>query len=83
MLVHLYQELHEVVYRGRGSLAVGVTLLHIWAWEHLPVTRPLSLRFRVVDQLYMFMYSGMMSQPHLGKLEWWRRALDDLDAVIW
>lgn len=31
----------------------------------------------------MFMYSGMMSQPHLGKLEWWRRALDDLDAVIW
>lgn len=24
-----------------------------------------------------------MSQPHLGKLQWWRRALDDLDTVIW
>lgn len=24
-----------------------------------------------------------MCLPHLGKLEFWRRALDDLDTVIW
>lgn len=24
-----------------------------------------------------------MSQPHLGKLDFWRQALDDLDIVIW
>lgn len=47
------------------------------------MTRSVSLRFWAVDQPYMFMYSGMMSQPHLGKLEWWRQALDDLDAMIW
>lgn len=61
VLSHLYQDLHEVAYRGVGSLGVGITLLHIWAWEHLPVTRPVSLRFQAVDQPYVYMYGGMMS----------------------
>lgn len=83
MLVHLYRDLHDVVYHEISSLGVGITLLHIWAWEHLLISRPMCLRFRAIDQLYVYMYGGMMTQPRLGKLEYWRRALDELDIVIW
>lgn len=41
------------------------------------------MRFRAIDQSYVFMYGGLMTHPHLGKLEFWCRALDDLDRVIW
>lgn len=82
VLAHLYKDLHEAVYREARSQGVGITLLHIWAWEHLPITWPVCLRFRAIDQPYVYMYGGLMSQPHLGK-EFWRRALDDLDTIIW
>lgn len=37
MLVHLYDELHHIVY-GRGqSFAIGCSLLQIWAWEHFAI----------------------------------------------
>lgn len=72
-----------MVYRERSSLGVGISLLHMWAWEHLPATWHVSLRVGVGDQPYVYMYGGMMSQPHLGRLDWWWRALDDLDIVIW
>lgn len=71
VLAHLYKEIHEAVYREMRSLAVRITLLHIWAWEHLPVTWPVCLRFRAIDQSYVYKYGGMVSQPHLGKLEFW------------
>lgn len=58
-------------------------MLHIWAWEHLLVTHLVCLRFTAIDQPYIFMYGGLTIQPHLEKLEFWRRALDDLDMVIW
>lgn len=37
MLGHLYRELHQVVYRGYMSLSTRVTLLQVWAWEHIAV----------------------------------------------
>lgn len=79
----LPQDLHEAVYRESRLLGVGITLLHIWAWEHFLVTRLVCMMFREIDQPYVFMYGGLMTQPHLGKLEFWQRALDDLDRVIW
>lgn len=83
MLVHLYKDLHEALYQESRSLGVGIMLLHIWAWEHLPVTWPVCMRFRVIDEPYVFLYGGLMTHPHLGKLEFWPHALDDLDRVIW
>lgn len=41
MLAHIYHEMHEIVYHERKSMAVGVYVLRIWAWEHLLVTRPI------------------------------------------
>ncbi|XP_059066361.1 protein MAIN-LIKE 1-like [Cryptomeria japonica] len=38
MLAQLYHDMHLVVYREYASLSAGVTLLHIWVWEHIAVT---------------------------------------------
>lgn len=61
VLAHLYMDLHEVVYHGITLLGVGITLLHIWAWENLPIMRPMCMRFRAIDQPYIYMYGGMMT----------------------
>lgn len=38
ILVHLYHDLHQVVYLRALSLSIGVILLQIWTQEHLPIT---------------------------------------------
>lgn len=43
MLAQLYHDMHLVVYREYASLSAGVTLLHIWAWEHIAVTQPVGV----------------------------------------
>ena len=41
MLAHMYHEMHEIAYRGAKSMAAGVIVLQVWAWEYLPVLRPI------------------------------------------
>ena len=41
MLAHLFHEMHEAVFHERKTMAAGVYVLQIWAWEHLPVCRPI------------------------------------------
>lgn len=69
MLAHLYRDLHQVVYLGYTSLSVEVTLLQVWAWEHIPVVRPLLDRDRPVGQAYAYGYTWIVVQHKLGKLE--------------
>lgn len=83
ILAHLYKDLHEVVYLSYESLSAGVTLLQVWAWEHIPIARPLVDRDRPVGCMYAYGYRGTVVQHKLGKLEHWRRVLDDIDMVIW
>lgn len=72
-----------MVYDDATSLASGCSLLQIWAWEHISVTHPLGLRFKPVGALFVMMYNQVASQLMLGKLESYRQALDDMDAVVW
>jgi hypothetical protein len=83
LLAHLYRELHLFVYRGSSSLAADVTLLQIWAWEHIAVARPLTHRQRPEGRPYSHMYCHRLVQRKLCKLEYWRQVFDDLDTVIW
>lgn len=69
MLAHLYRELHQVVYLGYMSLLAGVTLLQVWAWEHISAARPLVDRDRPVGRAYSYGYTGIVVQCKLGKLE--------------
>lgn len=39
LLDHMYHEMHEISYQEVKSMAVGVLVLQIWAWEHIPVCR--------------------------------------------
>lgn len=83
MLAHFYKYLHQVVYLGYNSLLAEVTLLQVWAWEHIPIVRPLADRDRLVGHSYAYGYTGIVVQHKLGKLEHWRRVLDDIDTIIW
>ena len=46
LLAHLYHNLHDVAYREGSSLSTGVTLLHVWAWEHIYITCLVHMRFQ-------------------------------------
>lgn len=37
LLTHMYHEMHELIYHEGKSMAVGVLVLQIWAWEHIPI----------------------------------------------
>lgn len=60
MLAHLYRELHQVVYLGYTILSVGVTLLQVWAWEHIPIARPLVDRDRPIGRAYAYGCTGIV-----------------------
>lgn len=83
MLAHLYRDLHQVVYLGYSNLSARVTLLQVWAWEHILTARPLADRDRPVGCAYAYKYQGVVVQCKLGKLENWRRVLDDINMVVW
>lgn len=40
-------------------------------------------RDRLAGWAYAYGYRGLVVQHKLGKLEHWRRVLDDIDTVIW
>ena len=71
------------MYGEGASLLAGVTLLHIWAWEHISITCPIHMRFRGVGQPYVHLYSSIFSQPKLGNLEHWPYVFDTLDTMTW
>lgn len=39
MLAQLYHEMHTMAYLHDKALSAGVTLLHVWTWEHITITR--------------------------------------------
>ncbi|XP_059068501.1 protein MAIN-LIKE 2-like [Cryptomeria japonica] len=41
LLAHMYHEMHEIAYQDAKSMAARVLILHIWAWEHIPVCKPM------------------------------------------
>lgn len=83
MLAHLYYELHQFVYHGSVGLGCGVTLLQVWAYEHLPVTRLIHFRGRGHGHSFVHLYDMITSQPWIGRLEHWWCVIDDIDMVIW
>ncbi|GLJ23507.1 hypothetical protein SUGI_0445390 [Cryptomeria japonica] len=59
VLAHLYYELHQFVYHGSVGLGYRVTLLQVWAYEHILVTRPIHFRGRGHGRSFMHL-------PYLG-----------------
>lgn len=55
ILAHLYHDLHQVVYDGAASLSSGVTLLQVWCWDHIAISRPVHDRVRG-DKSHTFIY---------------------------
>ena len=83
MLAHMYHEMHEITYQGAKSMAAEVFVLQVWAWEYLPVLRPVFEDMRQPQQPYIYQYRGQMTQHVLGKIEHFRGQIDDLISLIW
>lgn len=46
LLAHLYLDLNDLVYMGECNLSIRMTLLHIWAYDHVVLLRQVCMRFR-------------------------------------
>ena len=79
MLGMLYYYLHHVAYRGGLSISARVTLLQIWAYEHIAMFWPMVDRELVEDMSYVYSYRGVLAQRPLGYAPYFRRWLDTLD----
>lgn len=82
VLSHLYYELHQFFYHGSVGLGCGVTLLQVWAYEYLLVTRSIHFRGKGHGCSFVHLYDMITLQPWIGRLEYWRRVIDDIDEVI-
>lgn len=72
LLAHMYHEMHEVVYREGKSMEAVVLVLQICAWEHLADCRPIVDDAKDPQYSIVYKYSRYITQPHLGKIEYWR-----------
>lgn len=63
-------------------MVARVRILQIWAWEHIPVCKPVVDDSREAHQPIACRYLGYLTQTHLGKIGFWRHQLDDLIAVV-
>lgn len=80
---HLYHDLHHVVHDENASLSTGCTLLQVQCREHIVVTRPIHHRVRGDGQYFVYLYTGILTQLKLGKMEYWRWVLDSMETIIW
>lgn len=83
MLTHMFFKIHEIVYHERKSMATGIYVLQVWAWEHLPITRPIFEDAHEPTEPYICRYRGQITQAGLGKTDYWRTHLDGLVSVMW
>lgn len=60
LLAHLYRDMHEVAYRGARSIFASVFLLHVWAWEHNPVTKPDGILDQTLEDPYSYHYGNFL-----------------------
>lgn len=68
ILASLYRDLHEYVYLNGRALEVGVTLLHVWAWEHIVVLQPRVIAVPMgSNDPFMWCYKGGVSFTHMGE----------------
>lgn len=49
----------------------------------MSVTRPIDFRGRGHWCSFMHLYDMITSQPWIGRLEHWRRVIDEIDTVVW
>ena len=69
MLAHMFFEMHEIVHHERRSMAAGIYVLQVWAWEHLPITHSIFEDVREATEPYICRYRGQITQIGLGKIE--------------
>ena len=72
-----------MAYRGGLSISDGVTLLQVWAYEHIVVFWPLVDRELVEDMPYVYSYRGMLAYGPLGYAPYFRHQLGTLAQFIW
>lgn len=83
LLAHLYIDMHEVSYWGGSSIFAGVTLLHVWSWEHIPVTRPNGVLDWDPEDLYSYRYGDFLHCTWPSQLSYWCHVIDHMSSFIW
>lgn len=61
ILAHMYRKMHEIVFREGKSMAAGVLVLQVWAWEHLSVCKLIVDDRREPGHLIVYKYLGYVT----------------------
>lgn len=69
LLSYMYSETDEIAYRDGKSMVLGVLALQKWAWEHIPICRPIVDDAKDPHKLIVHRYFEYVTQPHLGKTD--------------
>lgn len=86
MLASLYHYMHDFIYCDNRTIGIGVTLVHIWAWEHIAMLQSIMQMVYVeLDDLVVWRYRGNITLQHAGQLRlpYWHRVLDNMIVFIW
>lgn len=83
MMTHMFFEMHEIMYQERKSFSLGSLVLQIWAWEHIPVCRPICESECQLQEPVIYIYLGYVTQVHMGHTKYWRHVLDDMTYLLW
>lgn len=90
MLAQLYRDMHVICYRRQLSVT-NITLLQVWAWEHICVTRPIIARVGEHDDRDPIAWwwgveaGAILRYREMHEVVMWMRQFDEVRAVdiVW
>ena len=84
ILVELYHDLHMCAYWTQCTIGLGLTLLMVWSWEHIRVTRPITRReTRYLGEPYACRYWPPIQYTSIESVGFWSRCLDEIIMFDW
>ena len=84
ILAELYQDLHMCAYRTQRTMAPGLTLLMVWSWEHIGVTRPITrAETRRPSEPFVCRYQPSIQYTSTESVGFWRRCIDEIIMFDW
>lgn len=84
ILAELYRDLHMSAYQTQRTMAPGLTLLMVWSWEHIGVTRPITrAETRRPSEPFACRYRPPIQYTSTESVGFWRRCLDEIIMFDW
>lgn len=79
----LHYQIYSVVYLRYRSISCGVTLLQVWDWVHISISKLVIHVDLYPEEPYTYRYTPDIGHRGLGNTLYWRYQIDILQHFIW